>query len=101
MLHRLSGIALVLYLILHLIVISQLYGGPERWDTFLKLTQSPFFPVFDVLLFWGVIFHGLNGLRLTLLSLGYVLRWQKKLFWLNLAVTLGLTIGYILVLLGN
>jgi len=101
MLHRVSGIALVLYLILHLIVISQLYGGPERWDTFLKLTQSPFFPVFDVLLFWGVIFHGLNGLRLTLLSLGYVLRWQKKLFWLNLAVTLGLTIGYILVLLGN
>ena len=101
MLHRLSGIALVLYLILHLIVINQLYGGPERWDTFLKLTQSPFFPVFDVLLFWGVIFHGLNGLRLTLLSLGYVLRWQKKLFWLNLAVTLGLTIGYILVLLGN
>jgi succinate dehydrogenase / fumarate reductase cytochrome b subunit len=93
--------ALVLYLILHLIVISQLYGGPERWDTFLKLTQSSFFPVFDDLLFGGVIFHGLNGLRLTLLSLGYVLRWQKKLFWLNLAVTLGLTIGYILVLLGN
>jgi succinate dehydrogenase/fumarate reductase cytochrome b subunit len=63
--------------------------------------MSSFFPVFDDLLFGGVIFHGLNGLRLTLLSLGYVLRWQKKLFWLNLAVTLGLTIGYILVLLGN
>jgi len=90
MAHRLSGIALVAYLFLHLAVLSQLWGGPARWDAFVALARSPLLLALDVLLLATVLFHGLNGLRLTLLGLGYGLRWQKLLFWVALILTLGL-----------
>jgi len=86
-LHRLSGIGLVLYLYLHLAVLNQLRGGPGRWDAFVALARSPLFLALDVILLGGVLIHGLNGLRLTLLGFGRGLRWQKQLFWVSLTLS--------------
>jgi succinate dehydrogenase / fumarate reductase cytochrome b subunit len=92
LLHRLSGLGLVFYLYLHLAVLNQLRAGPEGWDVFLALARSPLFLLLDGLLLAGVLIHGLNGLRLTLLGLGYGLRWQKPLFWVSLALAVALTV---------
>ena len=69
-LNRLTGHILVLYLVLHLVVLSQLLDGPEGWDRLLGLFGSRPFLVGDVLLIAAVVFHGLNGLRLAALTLG-------------------------------
>jgi succinate dehydrogenase / fumarate reductase cytochrome b subunit len=69
-LNRLSGHILVLYLVLHLVVLSQLLDGPEGWDRLLGLFGSRPFLVGDVLLIAAVVFHGLNGLRLAALTFG-------------------------------
>jgi succinate dehydrogenase / fumarate reductase cytochrome b subunit len=90
-LHRLSGIGLVFYLYLHLAVLNQLRGGPGRWDAFVALARSPLFLALDVILLGGVLIHGLNGLRLTLLGFGRGLRWQKQLFWVSLTLSVVLT----------
>ena len=79
------------YLYLHLAVLSQLLGGPAQWDSFVALARSPLFLVLDVILLVGVLIHGLNGLRLTLLGLGRGLRWQKPLFWASMALATALT----------
>jgi succinate dehydrogenase / fumarate reductase cytochrome b subunit len=92
MLHRLTGIGLVFYLYLHLAVLSKLRGGPESWDSFLALVRSPLFLFLDGILLLGVLFHGLNGLRLTFIGLNLGLRWQKASFWVILAVSIGLAI---------
>jgi succinate dehydrogenase / fumarate reductase cytochrome b subunit len=92
MLHRLSGIGLVFYLYLHLAVLSKLRGGPESWDSFLALVRSPLFLFLDGILLLGVLFHGLNGLRLTFIGLNLGLRWQKASFWVILALSIGLAI---------
>jgi len=92
MLHRLSGIGLVLYLFLHLAVLSRLRGGPESWDSFLALVRSPLFLVLDGILLLGVLFHGLNGLRLTFIGLNLGLRWQKASFWIILVLSIALAI---------
>ncbi len=91
MLHRLSGIGLVFYLYLHLAVLNQLRDGPEQWDAFVALARSPLFLALDVILLAGVLIHGLNGLRLTLLGFGRGLRWQKQLVWAGLTLTVALT----------
>ena len=88
MLHRLSGIGLVFYLFLHLAVLSKLRGGPASWDSFLALVRSPLFLVMDGILLLGVLIHGLNGLRLTLIGLNIGLRWQKASFWAILGLSL-------------
>jgi len=92
MLHRFSGIGLVLYLFLHLAVLNRLRGGPGSWDGFLALVRSPVFLILDGILLLGVLLHGLNGLRLTLIGMNLGLRWQKLSFWaiLGLSILLAL-----------
>lgn len=91
MLHRLSGIGLVVYLYLHLLVLSQLRLGPQGWDQFLKLVTSPLFLLLDAILLFGLVMHGLNGLRLALVGMGIGTRWHKLLFWISLVLSVGLT----------
>jgi succinate dehydrogenase / fumarate reductase cytochrome b subunit len=70
-LNRLTGHILVLYLILHLVVLSQLLDGPSGWDRLLGIFGSQAFLIGDVLLIAAVVFHGLNGLRVAALTFGF------------------------------
>jgi succinate dehydrogenase / fumarate reductase cytochrome b subunit len=92
MLHRLSGIGLTAYLFLHLAVLDQLRGGEAHWDAFISLVKSPWFLLLDIILLFGFVLHGLNGLRLTLLGFGIGLRWQKWLAWAALIIAAFLTL---------
>jgi succinate dehydrogenase / fumarate reductase cytochrome b subunit len=80
MLNRLTGLGLVLYLYLHLFVLSNLARGAEAWDGFVDLVLSPPFLALDVLLLAGMLIHGLNGIRVGLVGLGMVESRQKALF---------------------
>lgn len=79
-LNRITGIGLVVYLFLHLAVLSLLARGPGSWDTFVALARSPFFLTLDVILLAGVLVHGLNGLRVALTGFGVGVRTQKTFF---------------------
>jgi len=79
-LNRITGIGLVLYLYLHLVILSMLTGGPSSWDPFVALAKSPAFLALDVILIAGWMIHGLNGLRVTLTGLGIGVRSQKAMF---------------------
>ncbi|MBI4770426.1 MAG: succinate dehydrogenase, cytochrome b556 subunit [Chloroflexi bacterium] len=79
-LNRITGIGLVVYLYLHLVVLSMLAGGPESWDSFVRLARSRAFLALDVLLIAGALIHGLNGVRVALTGFGVGVRTQKALF---------------------
>lgn len=79
-LNRITGIGLVAYLYLHLIILSQLLGGAASWDAFVSLARSPFFLTLDVVLIAGVLIHGLNGLRVALLGFGIGTKAHKTIF---------------------
>ncbi len=80
-LNRISGLALVLYLVLHLIVLSTLTRGEPAWEGFLRLAHTPLFFLFDMALFAAILYHGLNGVRVSLIGLGFGGRQQKSLFY--------------------
>jgi succinate dehydrogenase / fumarate reductase, cytochrome b subunit len=80
-LNRITGLGLVIYLYLHLAVLSQLLGGEDAWNGFLELATTPLFLGLDVLLVFGLLVHGLNGTRLALVGSGFVPNRQKALFW--------------------
>jgi succinate dehydrogenase, cytochrome b556 subunit len=80
-LHRLTGLGLVLYLGIHLWVLNMLRQGPTRWNDFVTLAKSPLFLLLDVILLFGVLFHGLNGIRVTLVGMGLAVTQHKRLFW--------------------
>jgi succinate dehydrogenase / fumarate reductase cytochrome b subunit len=81
LLNRITGLGLLLYLILHLGVLSLLAMGEMQWDNFIKLARSPLFLALDVVLIFGILYHGLNGIRVALVGMGIGVRWQKGMFW--------------------
>ncbi len=93
-LNRLTGIGLVAYLYLHLGILSLLARGPEAWDSFVSLASSPPLLALDVLLLAGLLVHGLNGIRVSLVGFGYVVSSQKAML-----IALGI-IGAIVLLVG-
>ncbi len=82
MLHRLTGLALVFYLLLHLGMLNLLRAGPDAWNRFMQVARTPSFLILDTVLLWGILFHALNGLRLALLGAGRGLRHERLLFWI-------------------
>lgn len=81
-LNRLTAFGLTLYLFMHLVVLYLLTQGEESWDTFIQVVRSPFFLALDVVLIFGILFHGLNGLRVALVGLGVGARRHQTLFYI-------------------
>lgn len=79
-LNRLTGLGLLLYLLLHLGVLSLLAMGPNAWDGFVSAALTPAFLALDVVLVFGLVVHGFNGLRLVLVGFGLVVDRQRALF---------------------
>src|SRR6476660_75576 len=77
---RLTGIALVGYLILHVHTIHDLQN-PEKFDAALKLFSTPLFKLGEIALLGTVILHALNGIRLTMVDMGVELTRQRQWFW--------------------
>jgi len=72
-LHRLSGLALIFYLPLHVYVTSVRIRGGTQWEEIMGTLHSPIFVLGEYLLFMAFAFHALNGLRLGLTELGFFL----------------------------
>ncbi|MFQ5892651.1 MAG: succinate dehydrogenase, cytochrome b556 subunit [Candidatus Methanofastidiosia archaeon] len=81
-LHRITGVILVFYLFLHIWVMASGLEGAESFDRVLSRFQTPFWVVADLFLLAAVLFHGLNGLRLTLFDLGVGIKSQKLIFYI-------------------
>jgi succinate dehydrogenase / fumarate reductase cytochrome b subunit len=77
--NRLTGLGLVGYLYLHLVILSTLLRGPAAWDGLVDLFRHPLFLAFDILLVLGLAVHGLNGLRVALVGSGLLVDRQRGL----------------------
>lgn len=89
-LNRLTGIGLTAYLLLHLVVLTTFVRGESAWQSFVTLAKSPLFVAMDAVLILGMIIHGLNGIRVTLIGLGIGARYQKTMFAAVMAIGAGL-----------
>jgi succinate dehydrogenase / fumarate reductase cytochrome b subunit len=79
--NRVTGLGLVVYLYLHLAVLSMLLGGEDAWNDFVRLATATIFLLLDVLLIFGLLYHGLNGLRVALVGTNIAPDKQKALWW--------------------
>ncbi len=77
---RLTGLALALYLIPHLIVLASAQRGAAAFDRLTVGIQTPIWHVFDIALLGAFLMHGFNGLRVIAVDTGARGRRQKA--WL-------------------
>ncbi len=79
-LHRLTGLAIALYLLMHIVVISSVVGGAKNFDAAMTFLKAPLFILLEMGLIAAILIHGLNGLRIVLFDLGYGVKKQKEIF---------------------
>jgi succinate dehydrogenase / fumarate reductase cytochrome b subunit len=70
-LHRLTGLGLIAYLLLHIVETGQRQAGEAAWSGLMALFTTPVFRGLEYLLFAAFVFHALNGARLLVTELGF------------------------------
>lgn len=65
-LHRVTGLGILLFLTLHIVDIFLLTFGEELFNELLIIYRAPWARLLEVFLLFGVLFHALNGLRITI-----------------------------------
>jgi len=92
-LRRLTGVALVIYLFLHMWVIGSVNAGPEVFNARLNAVQTPIFKLAEIALLAAVVYHALDGIRLLIVHYFDVTEYRKSMFYALMVVAVILTIA--------
>jgi succinate dehydrogenase / fumarate reductase cytochrome b subunit len=96
--HRVSGIALIGYIFLHLYSLSPLTKGEIAFNQKMAAYSSPFFMIVEWFLFAFVLFHSLNGVRIVIVDWADGAKYHKQLYkfaWIA-GIILFITMGFIM-----
>ncbi len=89
LLHRVTGIGVFLFLALHIFDIFLMAFGPEVFNELLFIYHQPWARIGHIFLFFGVLFHALNGIRVTILDFWPSMwRYQRQAVWVQVVVFL-------------
>ncbi len=67
-LHRITGLLLVFYLLLHIWVIHHITSGPEGFNKVMSVVQKPIFLLLEIGLLGTVLYHAFNGVRIMIVE---------------------------------
>jgi succinate dehydrogenase / fumarate reductase cytochrome b subunit len=97
--HRISGVAIWAFVILHVIDIYLVGAAPGVYDSLLVIYATPIGIVMEWLLGAAVLYHALNGLRIIVMDFWPPLtRYHRQLWYLNwvVFVLVGLPVSYVI-----
>jgi succinate dehydrogenase / fumarate reductase cytochrome b subunit len=82
-LHRIGGLGMVIFVGLH--IVASFVGG--NWGRFVNLIYEHW--AFQIFIFFCVLFHVINGLRIVILDLWpKLIEYQREAIWIEWAVFL-------------
>jgi succinate dehydrogenase / fumarate reductase cytochrome b subunit len=100
--HRISGVAVWSFVVLHVIDIYLVGAAPEAYDTLLVIYATPAGIVLEWLLGAAVLYHALNGLRITIIDFWPRLsRYHRALWYANWVAFAAIGIPVTLVIFGQ
>jgi len=101
-LHRLTGLGVVLFFIIHVIDTSWAVFYPDLYVKAIAIYQTPLFTVGEFALVFAVVYHAINGLRISFLDFRpHLWRYQQRAAYIVLAVTIVLLIPVFALMMGH
>lgn len=70
-LHRITGLGLLLYFVMHVVLTSSRALGQSPWEEAMGRVSGPLFVFGEYLVFVAFAFHAVNGLRLVFAEIGF------------------------------
>jgi succinate dehydrogenase / fumarate reductase, cytochrome b subunit len=68
MFHRITGVAVILYLFAHIVDTALVGWGPEVYNRVTDAYKNPAVHVLELGLVLAVLFHSINGVKITLID---------------------------------
>ncbi len=68
LLHRLTGMGVLVFVILHVIDTAMIGWGPAAYNHAMAFYRQTGFRIGEMLLFGAVLYHALNGVRITIMD---------------------------------
>ena len=91
--HRVSGLAILLFLLIHIVDISMLSFGPVVYNNSILLFDQWTVRLLSLSLIAAILYHAFNGIRIMLIDFWHkAVKYQKMLFAIVIAVTIVLFI---------
>lgn len=88
LLHRLSGLAILLYLLIHVFSIGSMIFGERFYMTIHRVYELPVFSIGLLLVATGVVYHALNGLRIIVMDFaGAGVAYQRPMWYAVMLLT--------------
>jgi succinate dehydrogenase / fumarate reductase, cytochrome b subunit len=88
LLHRITGLGILLFLLLHIVDISIIGFGPLAYDESVALFDSVIVRLLSLALIGAVLLHASNGIRIMIIDFWRKgVRYQVLLFGIALVVT--------------
>ncbi|HEX8995640.1 MAG TPA: succinate dehydrogenase, cytochrome b556 subunit [Ktedonobacterales bacterium] len=89
LLHRITGLGVLLFLLVHIVDITLIGFGPTIYNDAIAIFSTPIIRVISLALIASLLFHAFNGIRIILIDFwpsGY--KYQQAMFYIVLAVTI-------------
>jgi len=86
LLHRITGLMLLVYLFLHMWVLGSANISPAAFDKRLGMVQTPLFHFLEVGLILIIFYHMVNGLTITVMDFADISRKHKTLVTISVIV---------------
>lgn len=89
LLHRIAGVAILLFLVIHIVDISLLGFGPNVYNEGIALFGTALLRFISLALVAAVFYHALNGIRVMLIDfVPWCVRYQRSMFWAAMVLTI-------------
>jgi len=86
-LHRITGVAIFFFLLVHILDTSLIRVSPEAYDAVIGTYKNPIMGLGEVGLVGAIAFHALNGVRIILIDFwSRGTKYQRLLFWIVVAL---------------
>ena len=105
LIQRISGLYLVFFLLTHITAIAQANIGITTGfqAQIFDVLRNPFYfggsstVIFDVIALGIIAFHGLNGIRVVFLDLGFGIKKHRLTFWVTMVIAIAI-VAYVIFL---
>jgi succinate dehydrogenase / fumarate reductase, cytochrome b subunit len=95
-LHRITGVAMFFFLLVHVLDTALVRVSPMAYNVVIASYKTPIIGLAEIGLVAAVVYHGLNGLRITLIDFwSKGAKYQNQMFWVVMGVTIVLLVAFI------
>jgi succinate dehydrogenase / fumarate reductase, cytochrome b subunit len=86
LLHRITGLGVLLFLGIHILDTSLVYFAPQYYAEAIAIYRSTLFGIGEIALMFCLLFHGVNGLRIAYLDMFAQKNWtiektRRSTYW--------------------